>query len=185
MKRLIALILLCTSALVACSGQGNFTFDVKANTPTPLAGKSATPAAGSSPTNVPVAAAKSPTNAPIAAASATPAAETDEQLPSPGGLETSTEKLPADVVVLIQTQVAGQAMVGAPRAFIVPQIESQVEGQYTQMLNARGWQNVSSSAGLTGKAKVMILQKGKMKAHVIFVNQSNSEIAVYILMTKA
>ncbi len=163
MRNLIPIALLIALALSACSGQGSFTFDVKANTPTPSTVKTAAPAAVNTPTG---------------------SAQTEEQPPSPGGQETTADKLPPDIVILIQEQLAGQTIANPPRVFIIHQSVTLVEPQYTLQLSARGWQTVSSSSGLTGKAKVMVLQKGKVKAHVIFVTQSNAETVVYVLTTK-
>lgn len=178
MRKIIAFVLFTTLALAGCSGQGTLNFNVVLNTPTPHAENTSAP----SPTNV-SAPARVITATP-SAASATSAPQTDEQPPTPGGQETNADKLPPDIVVIIQTQLAGQNVAGAPRVFVIPETATQVESQYMQQLSMHGWQAVSNSVSQNGNAKVMVIQKGKIKAHIIIASQTNAQTVVYILTTK-
>ncbi len=163
MRKLMVFALFLGFGLTGCSGSGTFNIDFKTSTPGANSGAAPTAAA---------------------AKTGTPPAEAAEQPPAPsGGQETSTTQLPPDIVAFIQLQMVGQSAQGSPHVFIVHENVTVVESQFTQQLNTRGWQNVSSSSGPGGKTKVMVMQKGKTKTHVFFINQSNAETLVYLVMT--
>jgi hypothetical protein len=101
-----------------------------------------------------------------------------------GAKETSQDTLSADIKAFLEVTLRDEAEVSEPRVDVVQQNATQVETQFNQQMAGRGWANESTAAGLLGKVKVMLFNKGKVKATVMTRSQGSAETMVYIVQTQ-
>ncbi len=187
MRLPLVLAILILVAVAGCTDQANVTLS------TPTLSASAIPLAAptveqanSTPSIIPsLAVTRTPRAAAatkIPSATPTPLDIEGQQLPVPADAK-ETKNIPAVARSFAQNQLKGQARIGQPYAFVVPQSRSQMAESYRQELTASGWEAIPIT-GLQDPIDVLFAQKANVRATLIFATEDNGTTLLYIVATR-
>jgi predicted small lipoprotein YifL len=95
-----------------------------------------------------------------------------------------TDDAPPEVRSYIDSQLAGQTRVGAPRIWIVLHSREDTVGQYGEALKILGWKIVADTAGGPPGSRVIMFEQENLRLTVLFYVRAVDQSLVYAVVTR-